>query len=70
MESFGEKLKRIRLDKGLGVRQLETMAGIPHGVVSRLERTSRAYPSIPAARKLAKVLGVTLDLLCGMYDRD
>ena len=44
------------------------LAEIPHGVISRLESDERAYPSVPAAIRLARVLGVTLDYLCGMYD--
>ena len=70
MGKFGIRLQHLRTQKGLSRRQLETLARIPHGVVSRLERTERTYPSVPAAMRLAKVLGVTLDYLCGMYEED
>ncbi len=68
MSKFGERLQRLREQKGLSRRQLETLAKVPHGVISRLESEDRAYPSVPAAMRLAKVLGVTLDYLCGMYE--
>jgi transcriptional regulator with XRE-family HTH domain len=47
---------------------LESQAEVPHGIVSRLESGEQAYPSVPVAMRLAKVLGVTLDYLCGMYE--
>lgn len=68
METFGERLKRLRLRNSLGVRQLEDMAGLPHGVISRVEKGGRKYTSIPHAMKLARVLGVTMDYLCGMNE--
>jgi transcriptional regulator with XRE-family HTH domain len=43
-------------------------AGIPHGIVSRLESGEQAYPSVPVAMRLAKVLGVSVDYLVGMYE--
>ena len=70
MLSFGERLRHIRARRGLGVRQLEILAGVPHGIVSRLERHTRTHPSLPVAVKLARALGVTLDWLGGMYDED
>jgi transcriptional regulator with XRE-family HTH domain len=68
MVTFGTRLKHLREEKGLSRRQLEVLAELPHGVVSRLESDDRAYPSVPAAKRMARVLAVTLDYLCGMYD--
>lgn len=68
MDSFGKRLQVLRKRKGLGVRELERQAGIKHGIVSRLERESRATPSLSVAMALAKTLGVTLDYLAGMYE--
>ena len=71
MSKFGERLQRLRQAKGLSRRQLESQAAIPHGIVSRLERSAqRAYPSVPVAMRLAKVLGVSVDYLIGMYEED
>lgn len=70
MGNFGVRVQRLRKQRGLTMRQLEALAHIPHGIVSRLERDHRAYPSIPVAMQLAKRLGVTLDYLCGMYEEE
>lgn len=70
MEKIGQRLKRLREKKGLSRRQLENLAEIPHGVISRLERDERTAPSMKAAMSLAKVLGVSLDYLCGMYEEE
>ena len=68
MALLDERLKRLRLAKGLSRRQLELQAAIPHGIVSRLESREQAYPSVPVAMRLAKVLGVSVDYLIGMYE--
>ena len=70
MTRLGQRLQRLRADKGLSRRQLESQAEVPHGIISRLESGEQAYPSVPVAKRLAKVLGVTLDYLCGMYEDD
>ena len=66
METFGERLQRLREAKGFGLRRLEDLAGTPMGIVWRLEAKAGTYPSVPTAKRLARVLGVTLDYLCGM----
>jgi transcriptional regulator with XRE-family HTH domain len=68
MTPLGRRLQRLRTGKGLSRRQLEVLAEVPHGIVSRLESGEQAYPSVPVAIRLAKVLAVTLDYLCGMYE--
>jgi transcriptional regulator with XRE-family HTH domain len=68
MALHAQRLRRLRLAKGLSRRQLELEAGIPHGIVSRLESEEQAYPSVPVAMRLAKVLGVSVDYLIGMYE--
>jgi transcriptional regulator with XRE-family HTH domain len=65
---LGERLHRLRQAKGLSRRQLEIQAEIPHGIVSRLESGEQAYPSVPVAMRLAKVLRVSVDYLIGMYE--
>jgi transcriptional regulator with XRE-family HTH domain len=70
MVSFGRRLKKIRLERGLSSRELGRRADIPHETISRLENNSRANPSLPAAMRLAQALGVTLDYLAGMYEEE
>jgi transcriptional regulator with XRE-family HTH domain len=68
MALLAQRLQRLRLAKGLSRRQLAIQAGIPQGIVSRLERGEQDYPSVPVAIRLAKVLGVSVDYLIGMYE--
>jgi len=70
MALHAQRLQRLRLAKGLSRRQLEAEATIPHGIVSRLESGEQAYPSVPVAMRLAKVLGVSVDYLIGMYEEE
>ena len=68
MTLHAQRLQRLRLAKGLSRRQLENQAEIPHGIISRLESGEQAYPSVPVAMRLARVLGVSVDYLVGMYE--
>ena len=70
MALLAQRLQRLRLAKNLSRRQLENQAEIPHGIVSRLESGEQAYPSVPVAMRLAKVLSVSVDYLVGMYEED
>jgi transcriptional regulator with XRE-family HTH domain len=70
MALLAQRLQRLRLAKGLSRRQLAIQAGIPQGIVSRLERGEQDYPSVPVAIRLAKVRGVSVDYLIGMYEDD
>ena len=68
MTLLAQRLQRLRQGKNLSRRQLEIQAEIPHGIVSRLESGEQAYPSVPVAMRLAKILGVSVDYLIGMYE--
>ena len=68
MALLAHRLRRLRQGKNLSRRQLEIQAEIPHGIVSRLESGEQAYPSVPVAMRLAKILGVSVDYLIGMYE--
>jgi transcriptional regulator with XRE-family HTH domain len=70
MALLAQRLQRLRQGKNLSRRQLEIQAEIPHGIVSRLESGEQAYPSVPVAMRLAKVLGVSVDYLIGMYEEE
>jgi transcriptional regulator with XRE-family HTH domain len=52
------------------ITEVEGHYQIPHGIVSRLESGEQAYPSVPVAMRLARVLGVSVDYLIGMYEDD
>ena len=51
-----DKLKALRRQQVLALRELGDRAGVSKDTISRIERTGRAYPS--TIRKLAGALGV------------
>lgn len=55
-ETVGERLKRLRLDRGLSQRELAA-PGVSYAYVSRIEAGTR-NPSVKALRKLAARLDV------------
>lgn len=60
-ESFGDRLYRLRAQRGLSQRQLAG-AGVSYAYISRLEAGDRR-PSVRAIRLLARELGVTPEYL-------
>ena len=66
--TFGARLKQLRELAGLSQNALAKRAGISRPIISELESNRRRTTSIETARRLAKALGVTLDLLVGMDD--
>ena len=60
-ETIGERLRRLRLERGLSQRQISSR-GVSNAYISRIEAGTRA-PSVKAIRELAKKLGITPDLL-------
>jgi transcriptional regulator with XRE-family HTH domain len=60
-ETVGERLKRLRLARGLSQRQLAG-PGVSYPYISRIEANARA-PSVKALRQLARKLGVSVEYL-------
>ena len=60
-ETIGERLKRLRLDRGLSQRELAA-PGVSYAYISRIEAGTR-QPSVKALRRLAAKLGVSADYL-------
>lgn len=60
-EPIGERLKRLRLERGLSQRELAA-PGVSYAYISRIEAGTR-QPSVKALRKLAAKLAVTADYL-------
>jgi transcriptional regulator with XRE-family HTH domain len=60
-ETIGERLKRLRLERGLSQRELAS-PGVSYAYISRIEAGTR-QPSVKALRRLAAKLGVTADYL-------
>ena len=55
-------LKKIRNEKGISVRALSELSGVPVRTIEDIERVDRCR--VDTAIKLADALEVTLDALC------
>jgi transcriptional regulator with XRE-family HTH domain len=60
-ETIGQRLKRLRLERGLSQRELAA-PGVSYAYISRIEAGTR-QPSVKALRKLAAKLEVSADYL-------
>jgi transcriptional regulator with XRE-family HTH domain len=60
-ETIGQRLKRLRLERGYSQRELAA-PGVSYAYISRIEAGTR-QPSVKALRKLAAKLAVTADYL-------
>ena len=68
MPSFGSKVKQLREERGWSQQELAKLARIPYMTIWRIERDEHHYTRMDIAVKLARTLGVSLDVLCGVYD--
>ncbi len=65
---FGDRLRRLRLARGLSVNQFAKLVGKDPGGISRIENGKRLVGTLPAYHDLvrwAEVLGVEVDELAG-----
>ena len=64
--NFGERLKRLRENQGLSLRQLESVSGVHFTTLARYEKMDpNARVSIQELCRLADALQVSLDELAG-----
>ena len=69
-ESLGDRLKRVRSEKGLGLRTTAKSAGISATFLSRVENNQEASPpSEEKLRKLAEILDDNFDELMQLAGR-
>ena len=66
--SLGEKLKTLRQQRGWSQRDLAARARVRQALISHLESGKQADTTGSNLRKLASVLGVTVDYLAGVYN--
>jgi XRE family transcriptional regulator of biofilm formation len=67
---IGERIQRLREDRGWTQTELAAKAQIKQPVISRLESQVQDSVSSEALKRLARVLGVSADYLIGMYEED
>ncbi|WP_078428927.1 helix-turn-helix domain-containing protein [Alkalihalobacterium alkalinitrilicum] len=58
---IGEKVKKLRLEKGLSLSELAESAGVAKSYLSSIERNIQSNPSIQFLEKISKVLGVSVE---------
>lgn len=63
MNVFGNKVKRMREEKGMSTRMLAELIGISCGQISKYENGIHE-PTLSVLNKYKTVFGVTLDYLC------
>ena len=66
---FRENLFRLRRERGLNQEQLAEKIGVSRQAVSKWE-TGEASPDLPNLLALADALDVSLDMLCGLAERE
>jgi transcriptional regulator with XRE-family HTH domain len=64
---FGQRVTRIREERGLTQQELATKAGTSYQTIWRIENGKHAEPGIYIARRIARALGVSLDFLVDLY---
>lgn len=69
-ETLGDRIKRIRKERGLGLRETAGRIGISATFLSRVETNAeKAAPSEDVLKKLAKVLDDDIDTLMHLAER-
>jgi transcriptional regulator with XRE-family HTH domain len=71
-QTFGERMRYLRTQRGWSRRQLAAAAGVQYVTLCMLERGARSGKgvSVEIAQRLARTLGVSLDYLTGMYSEE
>ncbi len=65
MPTFKENLKRLRLERGLTLQRLATLAEISMSGLTQMESGAIPDPRLSTVRALAKALGVGVEALIG-----
>lgn len=65
--AIGEKLRQLRLKKGIGLVELGQHSGLSPAMISKIER-GRLYPTLPTLLRLALVFSVGLDYFFARRD--
>ncbi len=66
-KEFAYRLKDLRMEKGLTLKQLSEHIGVSFNTISRWEREERV-PNIENIVTLAEFFKVSTDYLCGFED--
>lgn len=67
LDIFSQRIKQLREERNLGVRELAAILGISHSAISMYENCKRT-PDIETCRLFANFFNVTGDYLLGLSD--
>ena len=67
METYGDRLKKARKDKGLSRPQLAEMCDVSAKTIQNYESNSRT-PRLDITQRIAEALGVSVDYLTNGYE--
>ena len=67
-QQLGRRMRRARIERGITQTELALSAKVGANYIPRLER-GEMVPSVEAAYRVAKALGISLDELCGKAAR-
>ena len=67
MKIFGERLKELRLAKGLSAAKLGKILGVSDSTIIRWENAT-IIPSVFSLKLVAECFGVSADYLIGLED--
>ncbi len=67
MKEFAERLKDLRTERNLSLRQLAELINTSYSAIEKWENQSRV-PNAEAVVTLAKFFGVSTDYLLGLTD--
>lgn len=65
MVNFGDKIKKLRIERNLTQKQLANMTGVAVSAISSYESGSR-YPSYDVLISLARIFHISIDYLLGL----
>ena len=65
MKTFGERLKDLRKEKGIGQVELSRLLGVGKSIISLWE-TNQCEPTLSKLVAIAKLFNVTIDYLAGL----
>lgn len=60
---IGQKLKKLREEKGLSMREVAARIGIDHSYIGKIEKGK--FPSLEKLRKICELYGVSVQSLIG-----
>lgn len=58
---INKNLLYLRMNSGMSLRKLETLAMVPHTVIERIEKQETSNPSIKTIIKICAIFKVSID---------